>query len=243
MVVTRPRELAAALAAAIQEAGGTPWLFPTIEILPPADPEAVRRRLSQLRGYDLAFFVSPTAVARALDVAGPWPETLAAYAVGEGTRAALERRGVPARSPEDGTDSEALLRLPELGTVAGKRVLIVRGEGGRALLGDTLAARGAEVHYVECYRRGLPQADPAPLLAAWGEGRVHAVTVSSTEGLANLFTLLGAGGTEALRSTPLFVPHARVAEAAAERGVQTIIVSGPRDPEVLARLVAYFDAS
>jgi uroporphyrinogen-III synthase len=98
------------------------------------------------------------------------------------------------------------------------------------------------VEYAECYRRALPRADPAPLLAAWAQRRVHAVTVSSAEGLANLFTLLGAEGAERLRDTPLFVPHARVAEAAAARGVRAVLVSGPGDDEVLARLMAYFDA-
>ena len=217
-------------------------MFPAIEILPPSDPHGSAQRLAQLSRYDLAVFVSPTAVLRALAHPAAWPPGVSAYAVGEGTRAELERRGVRAMAPQRGTDSESLLELAELQDVNGKRVLIVRGEGGRPLLGETLRARGAEVDYAECYRRALPAADSAPLLSAWDEGRVHAVTVSSAEGLANLFTLLGVRGRDRLLGTPLFVPHARVAEAARRMGARAVLVSGPGDDEVLARLVAYFTA-
>ena len=44
-----------------------------------------------------------------------------------------------------------------LGALAGKNIFIIRGKGGRALLGDTLSARGAQVNYVEVYKRALPE--------------------------------------------------------------------------------------
>src|SRR6185295_12379471 len=97
-------------------------------------------------------------------------------------------------APQSGADSEALLAAPELADVTGKRVLIVRGEGGRALLGNMLAARGATVNYAECYRRVRPVADAAPLIADWQRGLIHAVTVSSAEGLDNLLAMTGSEG-------------------------------------------------
>ena len=125
--------------------------------------------------------------------------------------------------------------------LAGKRVLLVCGEGGREVLGETFAARGATVERAELYRRALPEADAAPLLAAWAEGSLHAVTATSSEGVANLLLLLGQAGAARLRETPLFVPHPRVAEAARRHGVREAVVAGPSDDEMLARLVAYFD--
>ncbi|MGA8048920.1 MAG: uroporphyrinogen-III synthase, partial [Burkholderiales bacterium] len=83
----------------------------------------------------------------------------------------------------------------------------------------------------------------AALLAAWARGGVHAVAVSSAQGLANLFEMLGKLGQQWLRTTPVFVPHHRVAEAARQLGVRTVVVAGPGDAEVRDALVAYFDAA
>lgn len=234
IVVTRPRELAGALAAAIERAGGHAILFPTIAIEDAPAPDALRN----LDAYDLAVFVSPTAVQKVMARVPTWPKRLQAAAIGGGSRRELERHGVPAvLAPEEGADSEALLALPELQHVRGKSVVIFRGGAGRPLLGDALTARGASVEYADCYRRVLAKTDPAPLLALWQRDGVHAVTVSSSEGLENFITLVGAAQ---LARIPVFVPHVRVAARAKEQGAREVVVSGPADAAVLKRLVAYF---
>src|SRR5262245_18429150 len=92
-----------------------------------------------------------------------WPARLTAAAIGAGSRRELVRHGVRGvLAPEEGADSEALLALPALARMAGKRVALFRGGAGRPLLGDALAARGAEVEYADCYRRALAKSDPAP---------------------------------------------------------------------------------
>ena len=234
IVVTRPRELALGLAQLIEQAGGQAILFPAIAIEELPRPEPLRR----LKAFDLAIFISPTAVQKAVKNEMHWPRVAA---IGPGTRRELEKRGMRSvLAPAAGADSEALLELGELRQMAGKRVLILRGEGGRELLGDTLKSRGASVEYAECYRRVRPDADPAPLLAAWANGAVRAVTVSSSESLENLFAMLGESGAAQLRDTPLFVPHRRMAEHAVRLGVREAIVAGPGDDEMFERLVAYF---
>jgi len=232
ILITRPRDQAQGLAKLIEAAGGRAILFPAIEI------QAVP--LPKLAEFDLAIFVSPTAVKQAL-AAMKWPQRAKAAAVGRGTQRELERHGIKGIiAPDSGADSEALLAVPELQRVAGLRIVILRGEGGRSLLGDTLAARGAQVEYAECYRRVRPQTDSGPLLTAFAQGAVHAVTVSSAEGLENLFEMLGAGGREHLRKTPLFVPHPRIAAEAKRLGLGEASVGGASDQEMLERLVAYF---
>lgn len=228
VVVTRPSSLAQGLAQMIEAAGGQAFLFPAIEIEPlPAAAPAGK--------VDLAIFISPTAVREGLKHLRAGAQVVA---LSRGTRRELERHGVAgAAAAEEGADSEALLELPELARPAGKRIAIFRGEGGRALLGEELRRRGAAVEYVECYRRVRPRSDPAPLLAAWRAGKVHAVTVSSAQGMDNLFAMLDG---EMLRSLPLFVPHARVADEARRRQVREALVAGPGDDEMLAGLVAYF---
>jgi uroporphyrinogen-III synthase len=236
VLVTRPRELASGLAGRIEAAGGRAILFPVIEIDPLPPPPALQR----LAEYDLVVFISPTTVAIAAPHAKDLQKARLA-AIGAGTRQALERHaGRTVLAPAAGGDSETLLALPELADLSGCRVLIVRGEGGRALLGDALNSRGARVEYAECYRRRRPAADPAPLLARWQYRAVDAVTMFSAESLANLLQIVGEAGVARVRETPLFVPHERVARAAAQQGVREVVVSGASDAEMLERLVAYF---
>lgn len=229
ILVTRPGERAANLARLITEAGGRAIVFPAIEIedLPP--PAA----LGELARFDLAVFVSPTAVATVMPHIQAWPRSLRAATVGGGTRRALEQRGVMnVVSPAHGADSESLLALPELLDVAGKRVIVFRGEGGRELLGETLRQRGAQVEYAACYRRTPPKSRPT-----WTQAEVHAVTVSSSQSLANLCGVLG---DAFLRGRPLFVPHPRVADAARALSVEQVVLAGPSDDQMLDALVAYF---
>jgi uroporphyrinogen-III synthase len=247
IVITRPSEQSLGLARLVEAEGGRALVFPALEIEDVADPGPLHALVARLEEFDLAIFVSPNAVRKTLAIIRArrgehgWPPGLRAAAVGAGSRAALVSAGIrEVLAPESGADSEALLALPELGQVSGRRIVIFRGEGGRELLAETLTHRGALVQYAQCYRRSRPRADAGSLLGAWERGAVHAITVSSTEGLRNLFTLLGSAGERRLRETPLFVPHARVAEEARRLGVQRVHVAGPADEEMLAALVAYF---
>lgn len=231
VLVTRPRELAQGLAKRVADAGGRAIVFPAIEIEPLPHRGPVGR-------YDVVVFVSPSAVHQGSCWLGAGTKTLA---VGAGTAAELAKRGVKnVLYPTEGADSEALLALSELARVSGQHILIVRGQGGRSLLGDTLAARGARVEYAECYRRVRPRSDAAPVLAAWAAGELHAVTVNSGEALQNLLELVGAEGRHRLLDTPLFVPHARVAAQAAGARAREVVVAGAGDDEMIERLVAYF---
>ncbi len=233
ILVTRPRELAVALTALIAGAGGEPVLYPTTEIRDADDPAAAQALLARRQEFDLAVFVSPSAVRKSLELSpeGAWPR---AAAVGEGTRRELEQRGFrQVIAPQGQADSEALLALPELAQVVGKRILIVRGAGGRELLGETLVARGAQVAYAECYRRARP-ATPPP------EGRIDAACASSGDALANLVAMLG---RDRLQDAPVFVAHARSLAQAASLGLRRPLLAGPGDAEMLAALVAYFSAA
>ena len=235
-MVTRPAGQADHLVGRIEAQGGRALRFPAIEIQDLPD-----WRLPELAAFDVAIFVSPTAAQKVFEKLDAWPQAVRAAGVGRGTRRVLERRGVAqVLAPQSGADSEALLALPEMHDVAGRRIVIFRGEGGREALGEALAARGARVEQVECYRRVRPQADGGPLLEAWGRGEIHAVTVSSAEGLDNLAALLGDAGRAHLARTPLFATHERIAGRARQLGIQEVLVGGPGDDELVERLVAYF---
>ena len=245
IVVTRPQAQAAPLAEAIAADGGVPLVFPLLEIAPAADPQALHEAVARLNDYAVAVFISPNAVDYALPAIvahGPWPTGLLPAAVGQGTVKALAAQGVNGCiAPIERFDSEALLALPELAAerVTGCHIAIFRGDGGRELLADTLRERGATVDCITCYRRSGPSAGVVPLLAAWRAGRLAALTVSSSEGLRHLVDLLDAEGRAFLQQTPLFVPHARIADNARALGLSNIILTDPADAGILAGLRAY----
>ncbi|MFH1045163.1 MAG: uroporphyrinogen-III synthase [Pseudomonadota bacterium] len=244
VVVTRPAGQTGHMAALIGAAGGEPVLFPALEILDTEDLQPVLALIDRLDAFDLAIFISANAVNKALALVQArrtWPAGLRVATVGRGSERELQRRGFTAViAPSERFDSEGLLGLPELKDVQGKRIVIFRGDGGRELLGDTLAARGAVVEYAECYRRGRPQADIAPLLALAARHELDAFTVTSSEGLANLYDILGAAGRKCLTKTPLFAPHERIAATARALGVQTVVLTGPGEEGLVAGLVAFF---
>jgi len=247
IVVTRPAEQAGRLTHLLQAAGATVIVFPVIEIRPVADAAAARARLEHLASYDVLVFVSANAVEHGFALLADdaaLPANLSVAAVGKGTAAALQARGVSrVLMPNEHYDSEGMLELPQLTDVGGRRILIVRGVGGRELLGQTLAARGAQVEYAECYERARPATTGEPLIDAWARHALHAVTMTSSEGLRNLWTMLGDVGRRHLRATPLFVTHERIAGAAHALGLDDVIVAPAGDEGLVAALARYYTAS
>ena len=235
VLVTRPAAQAERLCRLIEAANGRPIAVPSIEIAPGADPREAAARLSE--SWDLMYFVSPNAVAHALGMVpdGSWPRVDKIAAVGRATAQALTDAGrAPDLVPEQRFDSETLLRMPELADMRGRRVLIVRGAGGRALLADTLRARGAEVAFAEVYRRLRPEFDPEPLLATWSDS-VSIVTATSDEVLLNLLEMLGAEGRAHVLATPLVVVAERTAETARGLGFSCVEVAERAEDAAIVR--------
>ena len=244
IVVTRPAAQAAGLAQMIADAGGDAVVFPLLEIGPPEDPRPLQGAVERLADYALAIFVSPNAIDYALPAmlaAGPWPASLQAAVIGPSSAAQLARHGVRnVVAPAQRYDSEALLELPALqgAALSGKGVLLLRGNGGRELLAQTLGARGARVDAVSCYQRRAP-ADAAPIAELLDAGRLDALTLSSSEGLRNLLALLDWRARERLRTLPVFVPHQRIAELAVQSGLQRVVLTAAADAGIVASLCAY----
>ncbi len=165
-----------------------------------------------------------------------WEGGLKIATVGQGSAKALRESGIAnVIAPTERFDSEGLLALPELQNVAGWRVIIFRGDGGRELLGDTLKTRGATVEYATCYQRSKPQQDAGALLSAVPD----AITVTSSEALGYLWQMLDSKSQQVIRDIPLFVPHARIAGLAREQGWLQVQLTASGDDGLLSALITW----
>jgi uroporphyrinogen-III synthase len=239
ILVTRAAHQSAPLRRLIEDRGGRALALPALEIEATGEPQAAIAQLR--RQWDLMIFISPNAVAFAPAVLGDARiRAKSIAAVGQATATALGQAGYPVDLiPPGRYDSEGLLAMPELQRIEGRQVLIVRGEGGRPLLGDSLRARGAKVGYAEVYRRVRPKLDIGPWLTRW-TAEVDLVTATSADVLDNLVGMLGEAGWPLLRRTPLLVISERMRAAAEQRGFETILqAAGADDLSLLEAICAW----
>jgi uroporphyrinogen-III synthase len=246
VVITRPRQQAEPLARAVAALGRRPVLLPLLEIspLPEAGENELRRVLAGLASYALVAFVSPNAIDAAFAHIAQWPEGVDIAVVGEGSRAALARHGVldgrvRIHCPKDPahSDSEHLLQALDLDRLLGRRVLVVRGEGGRELMPDALRGAGAQVETVAAYRRSVPasSAELAAQLAGLLDGPNDWI-ITSSEALRGLVSLVAPEAQDRLRRQRLIVPHARIHETACALGFTRLVLTGSGDERLLAAL-------
>ncbi len=240
VIITRPVRQAALFAQKLGLLGARPIIFPAILIEPPTDRTSLDAALRHLAEYDGVFFVSANAVEYGLPQELTWPANVAAYAPGPGTAAVLIDMGVGAvRYPPDDYASEGLLALPTLQQVKGQRFAIFRGNGGRELLGDTLVARGATVDHVTCYHRAAPSGNAEGLAALLQRGEAHALTLTSSEGVRNLWHVLDAPSRTHMQALPTFTAHPRVSTAARECGL-AVHETGAGDTGLISGLLEWF---
>ena len=135
-------------------------------------------------------------------------------AVGQATAAALEQHGHPADIvPTEHFDSEGLLAMPELEAVAGKRILIIRGQNGREKLVESLRSRGAKVDYAEVYSRlATKQA------LTFEADNIDVIVITSSEALVTLQQIAMDTDKPWLFDKQLLVLHERIAMRARELG-------------------------
>jgi uroporphyrinogen-III synthase len=237
VLVTRPAPQAAAWVARLRDADIDAVALPLICIGPPADVAAVHQAWASLATQRLVVFVSPNAAEQFMAARPPgaaWPERAQAGSIGPGTTQALRRLGVPVdRIVEPAAesaqfDSEALWQQLKRDDWHGASVLVVRGDGGREWLADTLREQGAQVALLAAYRRSAPELDAAGralLQAALDAPRSHLWFFSSSEAIANLAAL--AGGAANWSQARALATHPRIAARAQQLGLAEVTLTRP----------------
>jgi len=255
LILTRPRQQSADWLARLEQLRVPAVSLPLIDIVPAPDLASVARAWQTLGDAALAMFVSPNAVEQFFAARPPgaiWPQGVLAATVGPGSAQALRAAGVPPeqivqpRADAPSLDSEHL--WPELAHLpwTARRVLVLRGDGGRDWLAEQLRAAGARVEFLSVYQRRAPRLDEAGrtlLRAALSQPEQYVWLFSSSEAIGHLAALAAALAlqVDAGRSRCL-VTHVRIAEAARAHGFAHVVLTRPDAHAVAQTHLAAADA-
>ncbi|MEN9470968.1 MAG: uroporphyrinogen-III synthase [Candidatus Aquirickettsiella gammari] len=219
ILITRPAHQAHELAIKIRLSNGIAICFPSLEIAPtPIKPLTLA--LKKLPTYDFVLFISPNAVfktAYPIHKLWPdWPKHVKTVATGPGTVLALKQHKLPTDYyPEKDFSGTGLLTLPALQDLRQKKILILKGQGGRLYLAKELKSRGAHVNRLNVYKRQLP--DPAKNNIP-DKNAVDVIICTSNSGLKNLVHLLYPIWQDILFEKQLLVISPRIADSAKKLG-------------------------
>lgn len=243
IVVARPGDAGAELCSEIVTQFGRALHVPAIGFAPPDDLEGFQAAIEEIDKQDWLIFNSPqsvTATVPAMRARWPHlPESVQFAAVGAGTNAALQAAGYRANLvPDNQWSSEGLLATPELESVCGQHIMIVRGEGGREILERVLMEREAMVTSCIAYKRVLPETDTTVCQTLLQRELCAAVVAGSYETVANFKKLIGDTCWQALAQVPLIVMSERIKTLAAESGFQTIWVTKNASQQAVLDLIA-----
>lgn len=236
ILVARPTDAAVGTCDQLEALGAQCYRVPAMALVALEEPKLKQRIKSQIMDidrYQIAIFISQNAVRYGADwIDNYWPQLPVStryFAIGSATAAMFNRFfSGELETAAEAMNSEALLALPGLQSIAGERVLIFRGEGGRNTLAQGLLERGAEVDYCELYRRANPEGLSDNLSSSGFGQKKQAkslICVHSGESLSNLATALNESVLEGWHRTPLLVPGKRVAELANSLGFSSVVVA------------------
>ena len=204
IVLTRAPGQAREFSRLLAAYGAEPVEVPTIQIVPPASWQAIDDAVTRLNTYQWLIFTSVNGVRSFMDrlhVAKKDARALAHLrlcAIGPRTALELETYGLtPDVVPAEYQGEGVIASLAHMG-VKESHILIPRAEVAREILPEQLRALGATVDVIPVYRTIAPAVDVASLSQQFHEGRVAAVTFTSSSTVRNFVEVFGGRG--AIRS-------------------------------------------
>lgn len=244
VLVTRPEHQAMPLCRLLEMQGATTLRLPAVEIKAFGNRRDIAAKLGALEEFDLIVFTSSNAVrfgAPLLDQ----KRDLTLAAIGPATARALNQAGYHvAVQPQEGFDSQNLLKHPRLEHPAGRRILLIKGSNGRPFLEQELARRGAQVLTADVYQR--VQATPghaalAVLLNRFMDGAIQVVTATSLEIGSNLLSMATPALREEFERAHWLVPGERIAAGLRERGLSAPLLQAEsaEDHDLVAALIRW----
>ena len=222
-MITRPAHQAGNLAEGITSAGGEAFLFPTLDIIAADSSKENNAIVQKINQFDIIIFISPNAVEHGLNLiqkSASLSKNTQLATIGQGSAKALKARlgTQPDISPQENFNSEGLLDTAELQNVENKNILIIRGNGGREKLEQSLKQRGAHVEYLNVYQRVKPVTDTIELVQYLQNNKIAAIVITSGESLKNLLEMTPKKAMQQLLKVPLLLINKRLIDIAKKAG-------------------------
>ncbi|MBI3121194.1 MAG: uroporphyrinogen-III C-methyltransferase [candidate division NC10 bacterium] len=234
ILITRAREQASSFARVLEAAGAEVVEFPTITFAPPESWGPLDAAIARLREYQWVIFTSRNGVRffwERMQLAGRDARDLfgmTVCAIGPATAGALQSLGVRADIVPAEFKAEALVEA--IGAVTGAegmretRVLLARAAEAREVLPEELTRRGARVDVVAAYRTVKSASDAEALRTMLREGKIHAVTFTSSSTVKHFLDLVGEEASALLQGVVVASIGPITAELAARHGITSHIV-------------------
>ena len=217
LLITRPEQKLKASITAFKEAGiGVTGVAPLTIAFNQQQMQLCKTRFSN-SAPDIAIVTSTFAAKNITDEVYFRSETLW-LAVGKSTADILRRAGLHVTVPEH-QNSEGLLTLTQLNGAKRQQIVIIKGEGGRTTLPNTLRARGYEVEEYLFYSR-KPLAQPIQT-DDWQWPAITGIVATSGEMAEQLFRNYD---KQTLCERPWLTVSNRIAEKLRAEGVSNIAV-------------------
>jgi len=253
VLVTRAREQADELAAALRSAGAVPVIRPMIELAAVEDEAGraeIDRVLARLETYHAIVFTSSNAVrffslaheARRGRGVGITASTRL-FCIGERTAEEALRSGYPVHLIASGrSDAQALLAeiVPLLST-PGERVLIPRSRIAATTIADGLRAAGVEVDSIAFYENRRPAVELDDLRGRLVRGELHALTFTSPSTVDHFLECLDDASLAAARRCMIAAIGTTTAKRLAQVGLPADVV--PAKPDVAALVAGLAEAT
>ena len=247
ILVTRAREQASAFSQRLEAAGAEVIEFPTIQIEPPESWAPLDAAIARIREYQWVIFTSANGVRHFWDRlhnAGRDARDLfgiTVCAIGPATAAALLDRGVRADVVPPEFKAEALAEALGREGMRGARVLLARAAEAREVLPAELTRGGATVDVVPAYRTVRNAANAEELRAMLRDGKIDAVTFTSSSTVRYFLELVGPEGIERLRGVVVASIGPITADTAARHGITSDVMPDSYTIPALAEaLVRHF---
>ena len=230
VLVTRAREQASKLTAALERLGARCLEVPSIRLAEPEDGfHAVDAAISRIAEYDWVIFTSVNGVSRFFERMEREKKDARALgkaiiaAIGTATADALKSHGILADVVPKEFRAEGILEALENLVKEGQKILIPRAQEAREILPEKLRELGAVVDVAPVYRTEAAETDGEALRQKLAEGKIDYVTFTSSSTVTNLLRIVGTA--KALHGVKTACIGPVTAESCRKKGIEPDIVA------------------